>query len=61
MGVIAMTEVLQIMEYKREVRKKSMMAAPKDTLTFGRWNEEDKPIEETEKEGERDTSSSRRE
>nr|XP_059881959.1 transmembrane protein CCDC163 [Delphinus delphis] len=46
-----MIEVLQIVEYKREIRKKCMMAAPKGTLTFRRWNEEDKPIEETEKEG----------
>ncbi|XP_033723182.1 uncharacterized protein [Tursiops truncatus] len=45
-----MIEVLQIVEYKREIRKKCMMAAPKGTLTFRRWNEEDKPIEETEKE-----------
>lgn len=33
---------------------------PEGTLTFKRWKKEDKPIKETEKEGERDLSNSRR-
>lgn len=44
----------------KKLRKQSMMAAPKGTLTFRRWIEEDQPIEEKEKK-EGDTSSSRRE